>query len=148
MFDRILVAVDLVPGPARAVLRRALELKNPAGEAWVIHVVEPQYVQYSIDPTFTGSLTRAMEADALASARTRLEEICTPFELPGDHQLVVLGRASERIHEVAADRAVDTIFVGSHARPGLQRLLGSTANAVLHGAPVNVMTIRMQEDDK
>jgi universal stress protein A len=148
MFDRILVAVDLVPGPARKVLGRALALKNPAGEAWVIHVVEPQYVQYSVDPTFTGSLTRAMEEDALAAARSRLEEICAPFEVPVDRQLVILGRAAERIHEVAVDRAVDTIFVGSHARPGLRRLLGSTANAVLHGASVNVMTIRMQEDDQ
>jgi len=142
MFDKLLVALDLVIGPARQVLDRAAALNSKA-EIYVTHVVEPQYVQYSVDPTFTGSVTRAMEEDAVAAARGRVAEICEPYNIPEDHQLIIIGRAADRIHELAKDREVDTIVVGSHARPGLQRLLGSTANAVNHGAPVNVMVVRI-----
>lgn len=140
MFDKLLVAVDLVAEPAQQVLTRAMALG--ADEIHVVHVVEPQYIQYSVDPTFTGSLTRALEEEAINAGHTRLAELCAPFAIPPDHQLTVVGRAADRIHELAESRGVDTIVVGSHARPGLQRLLGSTANAVLHNASVNVMVVR------
>lgn len=148
MFDKILVAVDLDLEGARTVLDRGLTLAGTSGELWVLHVVEPQYVQYSIDPTFTGSMTRAMEEDAVNAARTRVAEICEPSGVSEDHQLVMLGHPAERVHQVAEELGVDTIIIGSHARRGLRRLLGSTANAVLHGAPVNVMTIRMNGEKK
>ena len=140
MFDKVLLAVDLELEPAKVLLARALALRP--GEVWVTHVVEPQYVQYSIDPTFTGSITRAMEEDAVESTRKRLHEICRDGGIPEDHQLVRLGRAAETIHELALEVGADTIIIGSHARRGVGRLLGSTANAVLHNAPVNVLTIR------
>ncbi|MGD8418289.1 MAG: universal stress protein [Pseudomonadales bacterium] len=145
MFDKVLVAVDLELEPARALLKRAKELAR--GEIWVAHIVEPQYIQYSIDPTFTGSLTRAMEEDAINATRNRLAEICEPFGIDENHQLVRLGRAADGIHELAEEKAVDSIIITSHARHGLGRLLGSTANAVLHGAPVNVMTVRLTEEE-
>ena len=143
MFDKILAAIDLDDESAKAVLNKVQDLAK--GEVWVIHAVEPQYVQYSIDPTFTGSLTRAMEEDAIKAASARLAEVCAPRGIPEDHQLVSIGRAADQIHEAATEHGVDTIVIGSHARRGLGRLLGSTANAVLHGSPVNVMTIRVTE---
>ncbi|MGE0620988.1 MAG: universal stress protein [Pseudomonadales bacterium] len=145
MFDKVLVAVDLELEPARSVLERALALRP--GEVWVAHVVEPQYVQYSIDPTFTGSITHAMEEDAVRATRKRLDEICHGSSIAGDHRLVRLGRAADTIHELAREVGADTIIIGSHARKGIGRLLGSTANAVLHNAPMNVMTIRLNGED-
>lgn len=146
MFDKVLVAVDLELEPARSVLERAFSLRP--GEMWVTHLVEPQYVQYSIDPTFTGSITRAMEEDAMRATRERVAEICVPSGVPQDHQIVRMGRAASGIHQLAVELGVDTIIIGSHARKGFGRLLGSTANAVLHNAPVNVMTIRMNGENE
>ena len=143
MFDKILVAIDLEPESAEPLLDKAKSLGD--GEVWAIHVVEPQFVQYSIDPTFTGALTRAMEEDAIQAAKSRMKEICSGSGIPEDRQLVSIGRAADRIHEAAEAEGVDTILIGSHARKGVRRLLGSTANAVLHGAPVNVMTVRVPE---
>ena len=141
MFEKILAAIDLDQEGANVVLDKARTLCR--GELWVIHAVEPQYVPYSIDPTFTGSLTRSLEEDALKAARTRLAEVCDGRGIDQTHQLVPLGRAADQIHAAALEHGVDTILIGSHARKGLSRLLGSTANAVLHGAPVNVMTVRV-----
>lgn len=145
MFEKILVAIDLDPESAKTVLDRVQTVSgqgSPA-EIWAIHVVEPQFVQYSIDPTFTGSLTQSMEQNAIDTARTRLAEVCTPYGIPADHQLVSIGPAADHIHRAATDKGVDSIIIGSHIRKGLARLLGSTANAVLHGSPVNVMTVRI-----
>lgn len=143
MFNKILVAVDLQIEPAQVLLKRCAAL-DP-GEIWVLHAVEPQYIQYSIDPTFTGSLTQAMEEDAIQAASAQVAEICRPFDIPENHQLIKVGRAADTIHQLATEKDVDTILIGSHAGLGLRRLLGSTANAVVHGAAVNVMTIRMED---
>ncbi len=145
MFDKILVAIELEPDSANAVLDKAASLVKPGAEVWAVHAVEPQYVQYSIDPTFTGALTRSMEEDAITAARSRMAEICADSGIPEQRQIVIVGRAADRIHDIAADKELDTIIIGSHARRGLARLLGSTANAVLHGSPVNVLTVRIGE---
>ena len=143
MFNKILVAIDLEAESAQVVLEKAAGLGSDSAEIWALHAVEPQYVQYSIDPTFTGALTRSMEEDAITAARSRMAELCADTGIPEDHQLVIIGRAADRVHEVATEKGVDTIVIGSHARKGLARLLGSTANAVLHGSPVNIMTVRI-----
>jgi universal stress protein A len=147
MFDKILVAVDLLLDPARTLIGRALDVAGESGSLWVCHVVEPQYVQYSIDPTFTGSLTRQMEADAIATAQARLAEICEPFGIPEARQLVKLGRVADCVHAAAEEHGVDTIAIGAYDRTGFRRLLGSTANAVLHDAPVNVLTLHLDGDE-
>ena len=151
MYRKVLVAIELASEPAFQVLHRARALLRDSmagdGTIAVVHVVEPQYIQYSFDPTFTGRLTRAMEEQAVAAAARRLTELCEPFGIPPSRQFAVLGRAAERIHELALRESCDLIILGSHGRAGLRALLGSTANAVLHGSPVDVMTVRLHEAD-
>jgi len=112
----------------------------------VVHVVEPQYVQYSFDPTFTGSVTRSLEKDAMDGAANRVAELCEPFAIPPEAQHIVLGRAADQIHELAKTQNADLIVIGSHGHHGWRILLGSTANAVLHAAAVDVVTIRIPEN--
>lgn len=147
MFEKILVAIDLAGGPAHHLLEHAASLRLDPPETFVAHVVEPQYVQYSVDPTFTGSLTQRMEEDALATAQQRIGEICERHGIPTDHQRISLGRAAEQIHKLATEIGVDTIVVGSNSRPRWMRMLGSTANAILHGSPVNVIVINNSTGD-
>lgn len=146
MFTTVLAAVDLAAAPAGFVLKNAANYVATGGSLHVIHVVEPQYVQYSFDPTFTGSLTRDLEENALQSAADQLAEVCADAGIPGEHQHVVIGRAADKIHAKAEALNADIIVVGSHARHGWRRLLGSTASAVLHGAPTDVIVARMPEE--
>lgn len=152
MYQTILAAIDLTKVSAGFVLERAAAVLAPRGRLLVVHSVEPQYVQYSFDPTFTGSLTRELEQEALARASDRLEQICADYcathTSPMPEQFVLLGRAADRIQDLAKEQAVDIIVIGSHNQHGWRRLLGSTANAVLHGAPVNVLVARLPEESK
>jgi universal stress protein A len=145
MFTTVLAAVDLAASSARFVLEKAGSYVAEGGKLQVIHVVEPQYVQYSFDPTFTGSLTRELEDNAREAARAQLAEVCAPFNIPAEQQQVVLGRAADKIHDAAESLNADIIVVGSHAGHGWRRLLGSTASAVLHGAPLDVIVARLPE---
>lgn len=147
MYQNVLAAIELVAGPAEVVLDHASRLVSPGGSLSAIHVVEPQYVQYSFDPTFRGSITDALKRDALDAAAQRLAELCEPCGIDAEHRYVLLGRCADSIHELATERGFDLIVIGSHGQEGLRRLLGSTANAVLHGSPVDVATVRIHEED-
>lgn len=143
MYRNVLAAVDLTEEAADPVLRHARAYLSETGTLYAVHVVEPQYVQYSFDPTFKGTLTASLEEGALNVAAQRLAELCEPHGIDADHRFAVLGRAADKIHELAEQQGCDLIVIGSHGQQGLRRLLGSTANAVLHGAPVDVATVRM-----
>jgi universal stress protein A len=146
-YRNVLAAVDLTQPSAGTVLAGAREFLGKSGALHVLHVVEPQYVQYSFDPTIKGTLSRSLEQETLEAAAARLAELCEPLGIDADHRHVVLGRASDSIHELAKRQGSDLIVVGSHGREGWRRLLGSTANAVLHGSPVDVATIRIHGED-
>ena len=91
----------------------------------------------------SSGLSKSLADDAIRGARSRLSDICRPLGISEDHQLVVIGHPADEIHKLASEHAVNVIMLGSHGRRGIQRLLGSTANAVLHDSPVNVMTLRI-----
>ena len=58
---------------------------------------------------------------------------------------VEVGPTKSKILSVAGEIGADLIICGSHGRHGLSLLLGSTANAILHGAKCDVLTVRLPE---
>jgi universal stress protein A len=57
--------------------------------------------------------------------------------------IVSLGAPKREILNYARDHDIDLIVIGAHGRHGIAILLGSTANAVLHGTHCDVMCIRV-----
>jgi universal stress protein A len=58
---------------------------------------------------------------------------------------VPIGHISSEILAFAENEHVDLIITGSHGVHGLQLLLGSTSNAILHGAKCDVLAVRFTE---
>jgi universal stress protein A len=145
MYQNVLVAVDLSEKEAYTVLSRARSLAEDAAVT-VVHVVEPQYIQYSFDPTFTGSMIKTLEDEAQRSARRRVASLCEPFDIPETSQLVAFGHASTIIKKMIEDEGYDLLVIGTHGRRGSRWILGSTANSVLHGTQIDVQAIRIPED--
>lgn len=146
MYRKVLAAIDLTTHSANAVLTGARGFLADGGELAAIHVVEPQYVQYSFDPSFKSTISQSLEQSAVDAAAARLAELCEPHGIDAEHRYVMLGRTADRVHELAEEHGFDLIVIGSHGREGLRRLLGSTANAVLHGAPIDVATVRIHRE--
>jgi universal stress protein A len=144
VYDNVLAAIELTTAPAERVLRQAREFVAAGGSLSAVHIVEPQYVQYSFDATFKSTLSRSLEQDAVDLAAARLAELCEPHGIDAGHRFVMLGRAADQIHALVHQHGFDLVVLGSHGQEGLRRLLGSTANAVLHASTVDVATVRIE----
>ena len=137
MYKRVLTAIDLSEEASHRALRAGAAQLAAGGEHYVVYVVEPQYLQYSMDPTLSGTMTHDLEAAATEAATRRLEDICADYEIAQKH--VRFGRPAAEIHHLARELNAELIVVSSHGSRGWRRVLGSTANAVLHGTPVDTL---------
>jgi universal stress protein A len=142
-YKNILVAVDLA-GATDPVLQRAVDRVASGGQLSIVHVLEPSYFYYGMEPAI-GTLGDDFEADLLTRATEQLVSASQPFGIPPARQYLDRGHAATQILRLAEDKGVDLIVVGSHGRHGWRLLLGSTANAVLHGARCDVLAVRIAE---
>ncbi len=138
----ILVAVD-TSDEAKQVLKSAIELgrcfeANPS----LIHVVEPVVTESSYDLINTVPLD--MDDIMVKHSEGFLANLKKDLA-PDISSCVEVGSVKAEILRHARENSVDLIVVGSHGRHGLARLLGSTANALLHGAPCDVYVVRIKD---
>lgn len=145
MYKNLLIAIDLEEAAAIQAIETARAVADDDASLHVLHIVEPQYVQYGFDPTFSGTVTRSLEQEALAASTKWVAKLCESLALPADAQTVEFGHPASEIRRQAESRTCDAIVIASHGRHGWQLLLGSTANAVLHGTPTDVVVCRVPD---
>ena len=141
-YERILLAMDFTPDASHLVQRvRALAQASEA-ELHLIHVVE--HIPVDAAGEFLGPPQAEFHEDLVDQARERLAHFAEAEGLSQARQHVAVGYTKQEILDRAEALAADLIVVGSHGRHGLALLLGSTANAVLHGAPCDVLAVRLR----
>jgi universal stress protein A len=141
-FNNVLVAVDLDEPSANYVLESARRLL-PGVKLTIVHVLERSHFYNMGDPTFT--MVEDLQNKMLNEVEGYLSKLCATHSV-GEHQ-VLEGHAASMIQQQAEDNDHDLIVLGTHGRHGIQRLLGSTANAVLHGTQCNVLAVRVPGKD-
>lgn len=142
-YRKILVAVDLSP-EARAVLARACELRvHYRSELHLIHVVEPIVLggDYDLVPVMPVEI----EETLLQRAKGFLGTLVGEMNIADVRQIVEVGSVKHEILRFAEEQGCDLIVIGAHGRHGVATLLGSTANAVLHGTKCDVLCVRLGE---
>jgi universal stress protein A len=140
-YRKILVAVDLSP-EAKPVLARARELREfYTADLCLIHVVEPLVTtsDYELSP----ELPFEVERTIVQRAEKYLEALAGDMDITDALQTVEIGSVKRGILNFAQKQGCDLIVIGTHGRHGVATLLGSTANAVLHGTTCDVMCIRV-----
>ena len=139
-YQRILVAIDLTE-EAPEVLRKAQHLaESNSATLNLLHVVEPVGYAYGGDlPLDLSDLQQQLEDNA----RTKLNEYGEQYGIGSDNRQVIVGRPGTEVRRQAEEQGADLIVIGSHGRHGIQLLLGSTANSVLHGSPCDVLAVRI-----
>jgi universal stress protein A len=144
-YRHILLATDFAP-ESRRVGERAVELAARYGARLsLLHVVDYVPLELSNDMM----LAEPVDVDGrlVEEARESLDRLAAELGQGDAQRWVVLGSTGPEIKRTAEEHDVDLIVVGSHGRHGLALLLGSTANAVLHGAPCDVLAVRVGTDD-
>ncbi|MFC5698694.1 universal stress protein [Pseudomonas sp. GCM10022186] len=144
-YQHILVAVDLTD-ECHPVVRRAQALAQAnKAKLSLVHVVEPMAMAFGGDVPMDLSMLQQQQFD---QARERLQTFAGIYsELTADQRHLAYGQPRQEIHRLAEEQDCDLIVVGSHGRHGLALLLGSTANDVLHGAPCDVLAVRLKKPE-
>ena len=143
-YSKILVAIDLTD-EADEVLNQAIEsaAQNDA-ELSLITVVKPITQVYGgFDVGAMGADVVQIEREAVEQAEAALGRHAERAGVPAERALVGRGSPAHEIRAVAEAQGTDLIIMGTHGRHGLGLLLGSTATGVLHGAPCDVLTVRI-----
>ena len=140
-YEHILVAVDLTDECDPVINRASESAKANGAKLSLIHIVEPMAMAFGGDVPMDLSQLQQQQFD---QAKERLERLIAKYpQLHKDYCHLNYGQPRQEIHHFAKEQACDLIVVGSHGRHGLALLLGSTANDVLHGAPCDVLAVRL-----
>jgi universal stress protein A len=140
-YRSILAAVDLTPGGV-PVAARAREIAR-AGNAvlHLLHVVEV----VALEP-MGESLGPVMQIDQQMTLRAQkqMEKLVRELGLPPEAGHVESGSIQSEILRYAREFNSDLIVLGGHERHGLSSLLHRTEDSVLHGAPCDVLAVRVK----
>ena len=143
VYSHILLALDFTAA-TDAVVRQALELRQVFNARLsLVHVVEFMQIDTYSDMVMPQEFE--IDQEIMQRATQRLQELAEKLGIDKSECFVRLGSTRREILDLAEGQHVDLIVIGSHGREGIQRLLGSTANAVLHGAPCDVLAVRVKD---
>ncbi len=140
MYKHILFATDLSE-ETDYIIKQVRELRGLTGSKLsLVHVVEPMpgysYAYLGIED---------IEGQLITEAKEALAKLGDTLSVNAKDQWIEVGPTKSKILKIAEDVGADLIICGSHGRHGLSLLLGSTANAILHGAKCDVLTVRLPE---
>jgi universal stress protein A len=143
-YSHILLAVDFTP-VTDSVTRQAMELCQVfKARLSLVHVVEFTQMDLSNDLVLPQELE--IDQELMKQAKQRLEKLAKNIGVDKSECFVSQGSTRREILRLAKELNTNLIVIGSHGREGIQRLLGSTANAVLHGAPCDVLAVRIKDE--
>jgi universal stress protein A len=142
-YKNILVAVD-GSDESVAILAKAMDLVgNDNVRLNVVLVFEPLLGNYSFELNMADfENLQQQHQEQVASAMREL----TSAKFPGlAHDAIhfLRGKPAAEIKRMAEDIGADLVVIGSHGHNPIRAVLGSTANAVLHGIHCDVLTVRV-----
>ena len=140
MYKHILLATDLTDDTDYIINKARGMCQFTNAKLSIVHVVEPlpgySYAYLGIED---------IEGQLIDEAKNAVAKMGATLGVDSKDQWVEVGPTKSKILSVAENVGADLIVCGSHGRHGLSLLLGSTANAILHGAKCDVLTVRLPE---
>ncbi|MBA4697608.1 MAG: universal stress protein [Legionella sp.] len=138
MYNRVLFATDFDEVGVNAAFKAKKIADENKAELFLVHVVEP--IPAYAYPGFAGFAE--VEVSIREQAEKELATLARKLNVDALHCLIEFGSTKNEILRIAQEKKVDLIITGSHGKHGLALLLGSTANAILHGAECDVLIVR------
>jgi universal stress protein A len=143
-YKHILMAVDFTKS-GEQVLAKALDIaeRNNA-KLSMLHVVEYMPpVDYLNNPM--AIIWDVSDNEILEQAKKSLQKFSKQHNLKNVDLNVEFGRPKQVISQFVKDQQCDLVVMGSHGRHGISLLLGSTASAVLHAMPCDILTLKIED---
>lgn len=147
-YQHILAAVDTTD-EAEEVLAAARDIADEQqAQLSSFTAVKPLahvYGGLEMGPIAQGGVS--FEEEAMTRAERHLMRISENYGIHPKNASVCLGSPAYEIRRHAEEIGADLIVIGTHGRHGMGLLLGSTANAVLHGVQCDVLAVKIQPDE-
>ncbi len=143
-YKNVLVAVDGSAEETETIIGRAVQLAaSSKAKLSVVLVFEPLLGNYSFELNMADFEKLQQQHQELLAGRIRtlLTKKFPSIDVKNLHLL--RGKPATEIKRLAEDEKVDLLVIGSHGHNPIRAVLGSTANAVLHGIHCDVMTVRV-----
>lgn len=137
-YETILVPID-VYSDYELVVEKAVAI---SGNNHKIHLLYVAYPQTNMEP-YGLFLEKDFSEEVREQALRLLKNVAARHDIPYSHVNVEIGSPADEIHHMAEKIGADLIVVGTHGQSGLKLLLGSTANAVLHGVKTDVLAVKV-----
>ena len=138
MYKHILFAADLTEDTDFLITKVTKMREYTGAKLSIVHVVEPlpgySYAYLGIED---------IEGQIIQEAKQAMEKLAPKLSVAKENQHIEVGPTKTKIQDVADQIGADLIICGSHGRHGISLLLGSTANAILHGSKCDVLTVRL-----
>lgn len=141
-YKNVLVAVD-TSDESDHVMKAAKELMAEEGASISIVTVIQPLAGFYIDMYSMLGDPKGIETQAVEQAEASLAALVSRHGIQPASSDVVIGKPATEIHTLADAMGADLIVLGTHGQHGLGLMLGSTANAVLHGASCDVLSVRV-----
>lgn len=143
-YDHIVLAVELDTACDDLPARRAASLtKQFSAKLTLIHAIEHMT---SYGAAYGIAAGADIEEILLENAKEAMTNLAKKLDVPENQQIIKIGPAKLVVLEEVESLNADLIIVGSHGRHGVRLLLGSTANAILHGAKCDVLAVRIPDN--
>jgi universal stress protein A len=128
-YRQLLVAIDLTD-QSRAIAAKSVELARLwQAQLRILHVLVP-VVQ--------------IDDRMIERAREQLQELASTLGVPADCCRVATGNVKGEVLRQAREVGADLIVLGCRERHGLSILVNLTEDTVLHGAPCDVLAMRVR----
>jgi universal stress protein A len=140
-YRQLLVAIDL-SDQSRAIATKSVELARQwQAQLRLLHVIEFVPVEPMSD-----ALVPVVQIDdrVITRAREQMQALATALGIPTDSCRVATGNVKAEILRQARELNADLIVLGCRERHGLSILVNLTEDTVLHGAPCDVLAMRVR----
>ncbi|NIR25590.1 MAG: universal stress protein [Gammaproteobacteria bacterium] len=143
LYRNLLLAIDFA-SDANMLCQRAAKMAEIHGASLsLVHVVEPIVTDSAFDTL--PPIPVDFEDVHIQQARNQLDQLRQSYDIPEENTFLEIGVTKHEILRVAQEQSIDLLLLGSHGRHGIELLLGSTANAVLHHATCDVLAIHLKK---
>jgi len=138
MYKKVLFATDFDEVGIKAAHKAKKIADENGAKLFLVHVVEP--IPAYAYPGFAGFAE--VEVSIREQAEQELNTLSEKLGVNAAHRFLEFGSTKNEVLRVAEENKIDLIVTGSHGKHGLALLLGSTANAILHGAQCDMLIVR------
>ena len=139
-YQHLLLPTDLTEASEPAAERAKMMARVTGAQLTILHIVDyvpPRWIANELPEEF------ATEAALMERAQSHLSTWIQSNGLEGHPQRIVAGSPKHIIVDTAREIGADLIIMGTHGDRGIARIVGSTARAVLHDAPCDVLVVHM-----